>query len=199
MKALYADKLAGGISILLIGAMLYTLTDTVSYIVTGDTPVGASPPSTQLSQHVQPTLDELVALQMFGVADVAASIAPEEQAPTTSLALTLEGIFEARDPDRSVAILAESGRPPGSYRVGSSIPGNAVLARVESDRVLLKRGAGFESLAFPEANSRTRPDVASPMPENEPDTSYAGPMPEIGPDGAYVSPQEADEEPTSES
>mgnify|MGYP001159202076 FL=1 len=80
-----------------------------------------------------------------GVADVVRRSAPE-----TGLRLKLEGVLIGPVPEESGAIVAGSNGETEYYRVGDTLPGNAELAEVEPQRILLRRGGRYESLAFEE-------------------------------------------------
>lgn len=83
--------------------------------------------------------------QQAGVAEVVRRSAPE-----TGLRLRLEGVLIGQRPEDSGAIVAGSNGETEYYRVGETLPGNAELAEVESDRILIRRGGRYESLAFEE-------------------------------------------------
>ena len=90
---------------------------------------------------------------LFGMAAPKAdpSTASNANAPVTTLALELLGVFESTDKRESSAVIAEQRQDGDVYKVGASLPGNAVLAAVFADRVVLQRGAEFETLKFPES------------------------------------------------
>ncbi|HKK56427.1 type II secretion system protein N [Marinobacter sp.] len=69
-------------------------------------------------------------------------------APETRLNLSLEGVMVAQRPEDSGAIVAGSNGVTEHYRVGDTLPGNAQLAEVESNRVLIRRNGQYESLSF---------------------------------------------------
>ncbi|MBB5021233.1 type II secretion system protein N [Desulfurispira natronophila] len=73
-------------------------------------------------------------------------------APQTRMRLKLEGVFVARNPDNSLALIANQGQAANVYTVGSSIPGGATLAGVFADRVVLQRDDAFETLRFPDSD-----------------------------------------------
>ncbi|KPQ29583.1 MAG: general secretion pathway protein C [Marinobacter excellens HL-55] len=81
---------------------------------------------------------------------VAVAEAVRRNAPETGLRLRLEGVLIGQRPEDSGAIVAGSDGETEYYRVGESLPGNAELAEVESDRILIRRGGRYESLAFEE-------------------------------------------------
>ncbi len=72
-------------------------------------------------------------------------------APKTRLRLILKGVFTAEQGGESGAIVEEIGKPADYYRIGDTLPGNAVLEEVYSDRVLLRRNGQLETLAFEDA------------------------------------------------
>lgn len=86
----------------------------------------------------------------FGRAERQAGVAEavRRSAPETGLRLRLEGVLIGQRPEDSGAIVAGSNGETAYYRVGESLPGNAELAEVESDRILIRRGGRYESLAF---------------------------------------------------
>ena len=88
----------------------------------------------------------------FGRAERSAGVAEavRRSAPETGLRLRLEGVLIGQRPEDSGAIVAGSNGETEYYRVGESLPGNAELAEVESDRILIRRGGRYESLAFDE-------------------------------------------------
>lgn len=73
-------------------------------------------------------------------------------APKTSLQLELQGVFVALKEENSTAIIAERMREAKLYRIGDKLPGNATLAGVFPDRVLLNTMGRTEALYFPDAS-----------------------------------------------
>jgi len=71
-------------------------------------------------------------------------------APETGLRLRLEGVLVGLRPEDSGAIVAGSNGETEYYRVGDTLPGNAELAEVEPNRILILRNGQYESLAFEE-------------------------------------------------
>lgn len=74
----------------------------------------------------------------------------EVNAPPTRLSLELQGVFVAEDEDRSTAMISEARKDSQLYRIGDKVPGNASLAAVFADRVLLSINGKLEALYFPE-------------------------------------------------
>jgi len=69
-------------------------------------------------------------------------------APKTRLRLILKGVFTAEQGGASGAIVEEIGKSSDYYSLGDTLPGNAVLEEVYSDRILLRRNGKLETLSF---------------------------------------------------
>lgn len=85
-----------------------------------------------------------------GVRETSPTPVVEKDAPKSTLPLELRGVFVAQDEAQSSAIIAERGRQSESYNIGESVPGNATLAAVFADRVLLNTRGRLEALYFPD-------------------------------------------------
>lgn len=94
----------------------------------------------------------LAGYTLFGQPKAAAGVteAARRAAPETRLRLRLEGVLIGPRPEVSGAIVAGSNGETAYYRVGDQLPGNAQLAEVEPDRILIRRGGRYESLMFEE-------------------------------------------------
>lgn len=66
-------------------------------------------------------------------------------APETRLNLTLKGVLTSGGKGRGAAIIA-TGNGEKVFIAGAKLPGNAVLERVQNDRVILSRNGNFEML-----------------------------------------------------
>jgi len=143
-------------NVLLLALVVYgaiTMARVTWMIAWTDRPVIAAPDSSSrglagASGRLQP----MAAHDMFGrptnqqpVAEVVKRSAPE-----TRLNLSLEGVMVAQRPEDSGAIVAGSNGVTEHYRVGDTLPGNAQLAEVEPNRVLIRRNGQYESLSFEE-------------------------------------------------
>jgi general secretion pathway protein C len=95
-------------------------------------------------------LQPMAAHAMFGRPVNQAPVAElvKRSAPETRLNLSLEGVMIAQRPEDSGAIVAGSNGVTEHYRVGDTLPGNAQLAEVETNRVLIRRNGQYESLSF---------------------------------------------------
>lgn len=74
-------------------------------------------------------------------------------APKTTLQLELHGVFVAPVEDNSTAIISERRRDSKLYHIGDKLPGNATLAAVYENRVLLNRRGALEALYFPDEDA----------------------------------------------
>ncbi|AMQ90440.1 type II secretion system protein N [Marinobacter sp. LQ44] len=118
--------------------------------------------------------------QQAGVAEVVRRSAPE-----TGLRLRLEGVLIGQRPEDSGAIVAGSNGETEYYRVGETLPGNAELAEVESDRILIRRGGRYESLAFEEQlDSSVMVADAQVQAAESPDDFLAGARQQLDAEGA---------------
>ena len=96
-------------------------------------------------------VNAVVNLHLFGkpLANAAVRPASVTNAQATRLPLELKAVFAATENTYSAAIIGQRGQAARLYSVGESVPGNAVLAEVYADQVLLRRAGQLESLAFP--------------------------------------------------
>jgi general secretion pathway protein C len=90
-----------------------------------------------------------------------ASSGSAENAPVTTMALHLGGVFPYNDEKMGFAILGNSAADQKFYRVGDAVPGGALLYAVHGDRVLLDRSGSIEALLMP---PRTSLSLAPPPP-----------------------------------
>ncbi len=86
-------------------------------------------------------------LSLFGSVERRNTVPKPVDAPETKLDLTLQGIFTAEDPENSAAIIKQ-GNKSDLYQIGDRISGNVVLAAVNNDHILIRRGSRLEKLLF---------------------------------------------------
>jgi len=184
-----ANKLVEPAKILIIVGIAYTLATTGWYFVGG--PTSQSPAiaaATGVEGPATPSLEDVVGYELFGKADAEQVVAAPTtfDAPETRLKLTLEGVFAADDdPALSSAIVAEQNRPGELYVIGAKMPGNAVLAEVHPDRIVLRRGTTFETLRFsdePRLLSVADQAMLQDLPEAPPEEFYEEPVEDVAPD-----------------
>lgn len=113
----------------------------------------------------------IAGFDFFGRSMVTSPVAQsvKRAAPETGLRLRLEGVLVGARPEDSGAIVAQGNGDTAYYRVGERLPGNAELAEVEPDRILIRRSGQYESLSFDEtidagmvAQVQEAPSEASP-------------------------------------
>jgi general secretion pathway protein C len=172
-----ASKLVEPAKILIIVGIAYTLAATGWYVMATPAPQDAqAAPGAQPAQAARADVGRITARNLFGeVGTTEVAAAPQVlHAPETRLRLTLEGLFQADDPARSAAIVAERNQPGELFLVGDRLPGDAILAEVHQDRILLRRGTVYETLRFSDEPAIARAQISEPLPDyNDPnDTGY---------------------------
>jgi general secretion pathway protein C len=145
----HSRKIATAVSILLIVLMSLTVANAVLFfmetmnapgIITDSTP-------TTTAAITKPTF-KVSNLELFGKLEEADVVAQAIDAPETKLNLELQGIFIAEDAKFSTAIVAEKNKTGELFVIGDRLPGNATLAAVFEDHVLIRRGTRMEKLLF---------------------------------------------------
>jgi general secretion pathway protein C len=144
-----ARLLANVLLVILVVYSALTLARVTWMIAWTERPV-ASAPGLAGGQGASARLQPMAAHAMFGRAVNQAPVADvvKRSAPETRLNLSLEGVMIAQRPEESGAIVAGSNGVTEHYRVGDTLPGNAQLAEVEANRVLIRRNGQYESLSF---------------------------------------------------
>ncbi len=118
--------------------------DTIRVVT--DTPVDPSRPD-------KPTVN-LESLNLFGTVRKTATPSVID-APATRLNLELQGVFLSDDKASSTAIVAEKNKTGELFHIGDRLPGNAVLAAVLEDHILIRRGGRMEKLMFTDSKLRS--------------------------------------------
>lgn len=145
-------------------------------------------------------LQQLTSLDLFGKPVIpntpGAMTAQEatEDLRETRLSLDLVGVVVADEPHASIAYIGQKGRSAESFAVGDMLPGNARLAEVYWDRVVISRGGIRELLRFGAADAEDAEDSeAGGIQRNEPGRKRprkrrvrreAGPRPGLEPEMA---------------
>ena len=145
----HSRKVATATSILLIVLMSLTVAHTVLFFIeTMTRPVIILDSTTASSSAItQPTF-KVSSLELFGRLEVADTLPQAIDAPETKLNLELQGIFIAQDAKLSTAIVAQKNKTGELFAIGDKLPGNATLAAVFEDHVLIRRGTRVEKLLF---------------------------------------------------
>jgi len=143
-------RVATLVNIILIVLMSLTVANAVLFFMEMSAPASTSP----IQQSVQPAASAPVYkvsdLELFGRAQAAAAPTEVIDAPETKLNLELQGVFIAEDDNRSTAIIGQRSKVGELYAVGDRLPGNATLASVYVDHVLIRRSGRVEKLMFSE-------------------------------------------------
>ncbi len=74
----------------------------------------------------------------------------EENLPETQLKLTLTGVLAGQVDSQTGALIEGPDRETLYYKVGDTLPGNAMLHKVYADRIVVRRAGRLENLYFPE-------------------------------------------------
>ena len=93
------------------------------------------------------SFEQVRAQNLFGRPRANPPPMPTENLQETKLSLTLVGVFAGQG-GASMALIARKGRPAERYVVGDRLPGNAKLAAVFSDRVVITRDGVRELIRF---------------------------------------------------
>ncbi len=187
----FAGRLVEPAKILIIVGIAYSLATAGWYLISGPVPApltDAKATTGRTASKSTLSVADIVARNLFGKANADGAAPAVYDAPETRLRLTLEGVFQAEVPAESAAIVAEQGKPGELFIVGGKMPGNATLTEVHPDRIVLRRGAVFETLRFSDepsiltANNHDElpqaPDAGDGMvEESPPEASYEGVLP----------------------
>ena len=116
------------------------------------------PVAAQAPANEQPAIaiGQVRALHLFGRPRAKPAPTPTENLQETKLSLTLVGVFVGQGTP-SMALIARQGRPAESYAVGDRLPGNAKLAAVHADRVVIERDGVRELIRFDDQRRHFRP------------------------------------------
>jgi general secretion pathway protein C len=119
--------------------------------------IGAAPVLPRVAVNPTLQLATIVNAHLFGNS---AAVAAGGDAPATTMPLILAGVIADPDPGKGVAIIGENAAAGKLYSVGAAIPGGVHLHAVYSDRVLLERNGGLETLMLPRTAANSRAPTA---------------------------------------
>ena len=140
---------------LIVVGMAYTLATTALFMLSSQegAPAASGPSAAADAEAVagpDPDLNAILNANLFGKAgEKIVEEVPEEPTVETRLPLMLQGVFVAKNPANSTAIVAEKGRSSEVYGIGERMPGNATLEAVHRSHIVLKRAGTRETLRFP--------------------------------------------------
>jgi general secretion pathway protein C len=101
-----------------------------------------------------------------------------QNAPATSLRLTLRGTFNEDAADGGYAIISDESDVHRRYQAGDTLPGDAQLIGIYSGRVLLRRAGVDESLSLPSVQAGiAQAEAASQQPRSGQGSSAANSTP----------------------
>ena len=123
----------------------------------------------------QPPAGKVANQHLFGLANQPAGNL--NNAPDTTLALTLHGIVAGRNAQDSRALIVANGDEE-PYAVGAAVPGGAVIRAIFPDRVMLDRNGRVEALRLPKNESGAPGGVTPMMPASAPVADDAAPAPQ---------------------
>lgn len=151
----HSRKIATAISVVLIILMSISVANTVLFVLEAMNPpeINVADTSRRVQKATTPTF-KVSNLELFGKLQEAASVPEVIDAPETKLNLELQGVFIAEDSRESTAIIAQKGRTGELFEIGERLPGNATLAAVNQDHVLIRRGTRMEKLMFSDSDFR---------------------------------------------
>ncbi len=110
-------------------------------------PRAAAPPQAAFN------VDQVATANLFGDPAAANQRASENalrDTPDTRLNLELAAVYQADNPEDSLAIIGAQGRAHEAYRIGDAIPGNARLVQIHRGQVVISRDGVRERLRFDE-------------------------------------------------
>jgi general secretion pathway protein C len=106
------------------------------------------------------TVQSVAKWHLFGNSQSIAVLRRAQNAPATTLKLTLRGTLAVPDPKDGIAMIEDEHGGERAYKVGQSVGDNAKLAQVYTDHVVLDHAGVAETLTLP------RPEQHAPaLPE----------------------------------
>ena len=123
----------------------------------------------------QPPAGKVADQHLFGLANQPAGNL--NNAPDTTLALTLHGIVAGKNAQDSRALIVANGDEE-PYAVGASLPGGAVIRAIFPDRVMLDRNGRVEALRLPKSEGGAPGGTAPTMPTQAPVADDAAAAPQ---------------------
>lgn len=155
-NALACAALAVAIAYVMVKAVYLFLDDaagSVAPVVYGTAPQAGG---AQAGSGRRVDASALALMHLFGEegAKPVQQAAPKDvNAPKTRLSLELQGVFVSADENKSTAMISEARKESQLFHIGDKVPGNATLAAVYPDRVLLNLNGKLEALYFPESRN----------------------------------------------
>ena len=141
LAALAACGLAGLICLWLIVRMAWLLLPQGD-VAAASAPLAAPAPAA--------TLQSVAKWHLFGNPQSIAVLRRAQDAPATTLKLTLRGTLAVPDPKDGIAMIEDEHGGERAYKVGQKVGDNAKLAQVYTDHVVLDHAGAAETLNLPQ-------------------------------------------------
>lgn len=171
----YSRKLATVVTVVLVVLITLSVANTAIFVLDQYNETGqaiTNTPKRQMTSSTRTAISssDIASLNLFGKVNEK-EISAALDAPETKLGLELQGVFTADIEDNSSAIVAEINKGGELFQIGDKLPGNAILAAVFDDHILMKRGTRFETLSFSDDAFRAPPRTQKPRTRKRPSRS----------------------------
>jgi len=164
-----AQSAPTGLNIAIVLVLGYWLADLVWALV----PMADSPqvPAAQLSSSKQGTTSQAVFYgakiankHVFGETNAEPEAKVIKDAPKTRLDLVLRGVLAHNPMDKALALISRGNGRQDVYAIGDSLPGNAELVEIHSDRVIIEYQGRYETLPLEQIKGIALQTKAAPAP-----------------------------------
>ena len=108
---------------------------------------------------------------------------PINNAPVSKLDLVLRGVLAHNPQEKALAIISRGRGAEEVYAVGDTLPGNAELVEVHSDRVIISYQGRYETILLEEGQNLNIASTA-PVPRSVPRSTPGGNVPRVSPQRA---------------
>lgn len=98
---------------------------------------------TTVSPRYQPSAIDLDQLHLFGVYTTSSAI------PQSNLDLKLSGTVAAENANDAYALITDQSNNTKVYQIGDTLPGGAILNKIEKDRVIINDAGRSEAIILP--------------------------------------------------
>lgn len=101
---------------------------------------------------------------LFGQVDAAPVAKIQEDLKETRLDLVLRGVFAHNPQDKALAMISRGNGRQEVYAVGDSLPGNAELVEIHSDKVIIEYQGRYETLTLEQIKGVALQTTSTPAP-----------------------------------
>lgn len=156
-------RIALAAACVVLGLGLWRLASLLAFGPSLPAPALPTGPTATPSEFIGESAQSIAAWHLFGNAQGPIDLAAlAQRAPATALRLILRGTLNESAPEGGVAIIADESGTDRAYRVGDTLPGDAVLDGIYAGRVLLSRQGVSESLSLPGETSASQTNTPAP-------------------------------------